>query len=150
MVQLGQPRGELLLAHVGGDGGDEAGHEADVLGGREQRLAAAEHGDGAGDAGEHRVAEEGLGAELQALVGEVVGDLQVVRGAAQHGDVGDRDVHVDAVAELGGELERRRAPRGAVQAEPCQLGVLGLRDQAPDLAAPGDQRELREQLCRRR
>jgi len=96
------------------------------------------------DAGEHRVAE------LQALIGEVVGDLQVVRGAAQHGDVGDRDVHVDAVAELGGELERPRAPRGAVQVEPRQLGVLGLRDEPPDLAAPGHQRELREQLCRRR
>jgi hypothetical protein len=37
-----------------------------------------------------------------------------------------------------------------VQAEPRQLGVLGLRHEPPDLAAPGHQRELRAQLCRRR
>jgi hypothetical protein len=57
---------------------------------------------------------------------------------------------VHAVAELGRELERRRAAGGAVQAQPRQLRVLGLRHQATDLAAPGDQRELRQQLCRRR
>jgi hypothetical protein len=56
---------------------------------------------------------------------------------------------VDAVAELGGQLERRGAARGAVEREARELGVLGLRDEPPDLAAPGDQRELREQLCRR-
>jgi hypothetical protein len=56
---------------------------------------------------------------------------------------------VDAVAELGGQLERRGAARGAVERQARELGVLGLRDEPPDLAAPGDQRELREQLCRR-
>lgn len=43
------PRCELLLAHVDGDSGDEAGHEADAFSSREQHLAAAQHGDGAGD-----------------------------------------------------------------------------------------------------
>jgi hypothetical protein len=38
--------------------------------------------------------EEGLRAELKALFGEVIGGLQVVCGAAQHGDV----ANVDAVA----------------------------------------------------
>ncbi|KAF7094553.1 hypothetical protein CFC21_096852 [Triticum aestivum] len=148
LVQPGeQPGRELLLADVAGDGGDEAGDEVGVLGGREQRLAGAQHGDGAGDAGEDGVAEERLGAELEVLVGEVVGHLQVARGAAEHGDVGDRDVDVDAVAELGGELERRGAPGRGVEGEARELGVLGLRHEPPDLAAPGHQRELREQLC---
>jgi hypothetical protein len=39
---------------------------------QEQRIADAEHGDGAGDAGEHDGAEEGFGAELQVFVGEVI------------------------------------------------------------------------------
>jgi hypothetical protein len=39
---------------------------------QEQRIAAAEHGDGVGDAGEHDVVEEGFDAELQIFVGEFI------------------------------------------------------------------------------
>jgi hypothetical protein len=39
---------------------------------QKQRIATAEHSDGAGDAGEHDVVEEGFDAELQVFVGEVI------------------------------------------------------------------------------
>jgi hypothetical protein len=74
---------------------------------------------------------------------------RVARGAPELGEVGDRDINVDVVAKLGGQPERRGAAGRAVELEVRELGVFGLRDEPPDLAAPGDQRELREQLCRR-
>ncbi|TVU42807.1 hypothetical protein EJB05_09230, partial [Eragrostis curvula] len=92
LVQLGLPRRELLLAHVVGDGRDEACHQVDVLRRREQRLAAAEHGHGAADAGQHGVAEEGLGAELQVLVREVGGSVWMP-------EVEDREMVTSALAQ---------------------------------------------------
>ncbi|KAJ6821943.1 uncharacterized protein M6B38_131200 [Iris pallida] len=145
-LELGQPGGELLLADVGGDGGDDAGDQADLFGRGEEGLAVVEGGDGAGDAREHGLPEEGLRAELEVVVGELLGHLEVVGGAAERGGVGEGEVDGDPVAELGGELEGLRAAGHSLEAHPDQLRVFGLGHDLLELATPRYQRKLHNHI----
>jgi hypothetical protein len=93
----------LLLAEVVGHGGDEAGNEVDILGGREQRLAGEEN-DQVLSMLTNTISRRNTELELGSCRRS---RRSSARGAPEHGDFGGRDINVDiSVEHPGGDKEK--------------------------------------------
>ncbi|BAS82871.1 Os03g0206750, partial [Oryza sativa Japonica Group] len=104
-----QRHAELAVAAAddGRDGVDAPGDEPRLLlRRREELLGLAEHGDRALEARQRHLLQVGLRPADQVARPALLGHLEVLAGATQHGDVVHGDLEVDAVAELDDELER--------------------------------------------